>query len=150
MASDLIFVCRRIGVSAYRRIGGINKPEHLWLAIPLCLSRWGSKVPTSSVHTMKVPIFDPVFPFVRMPAATPSPQSLPNLSIDLGEDFFRDDVTMIVRPTSDQWVDQPNQTCLIYCTVAFYGCANFRHERLLILFRRLDQQLAVVLANVLP
>ena len=69
--------------------------------------------------------------------------------IDTSERLFRDDVLMIIRPALDHRVEHSDQFVLIQCFVPFDRRAYFLQEGCHIRFRRFDQQLAAVLADVL-
>ena len=84
-----------------------------------------------------------------MSASGPAPESTPNFKVHPRERLLRHDMLMIVRPSPNDRVEQPNQLFLTGGFVRINDSTNFLQECVRILFRRSNEQFPVKFTEIL-
>ena len=107
------------------------------------------KGPHASPDVMPVLTDDPLGRLTAVPASRPSPQTTPDQMINFAEHAFRRNMPMITNPTPNDRVELPNQVILAGAVMVPHHLSNLRQERLCVLLRRCDQQLAAAFAKIL-
>src|SRR5207248_11581132 len=97
----------------------------------------------------EVGLAHPARPLVRVASPGPAPQELEDGCIDGGEGLLADHMPVILRPASQEASELQDQVPGLGLLVRLHQFADLVQERLDTLLRRLDEQLAVVLADVL-
>ena len=59
---------------------------------------------------MEVLVAYPIDGLIGMSTFSPSPKGHMDMMVDSSEDLLADHVTVIVRPSSDDWVQAPNES----------------------------------------
>src|SRR5687767_6390482 len=107
------------------------------------------KDPMVATDGCKVFGFDPAARFLGMPSFRPAPQCLEDGMVNGTKGCHTDDMPVIVCPTGDDRVEHRYQLSSWRLFVGLYRFPDLIEERFHVLLRRLDEQLAVVLAYVL-
>ena len=107
------------------------------------------KPPFAPADGVEVSLRHPSVSLTRMSVSSPSPDRVPNLKVHPLERLLRHDMLMIVRPPPDDRVEPTNQIFLAGGFVRVDDSTDFLQERVRVLLRRLDEQFAVELAEIL-
>ena len=78
------------------------------------------------------------------------PQNLEVCVVHGAEYLSANDVPVVIGPTTNNRIELGDEVTGLRCLVGLYDPSNLCKERLDVLFRRLDKELAVILANILP
>ncbi len=83
-----------------------------------------------------------------MSALRPSPECVENAMVDPTKGFLGAVVTVVIRPSSNLWIELTNQILRFYCFVTLDGIPDIIQEFLDITFSRLDDELAIILPDI--
>jgi hypothetical protein len=119
----------------------------------LALSRWTVDFPREhpvlSADGGKVAGLHPADAFIGMSSFGPAPQRLEDRMIDRLEDLGADDMPVILRPPSNEGVEETDQRPGSGALVGFDDAPDFAQGRLDALRGGLNEQLTVIFAQVL-
>ena len=104
--------------------------------------------PGSSVDRGPITVLDPLQALVSVSSLCPTPQGVEQPSIDRGERLLGNHVPMVVRPATNDRVQQSDKVVLSGRRMGLDRLPCLAEERLHVLPRRLDEQLAAVGAEV--
>ena len=97
------------------------------------------KAPLLSAYYSDVFSDDPVLGLAWMSSERPPAHRMIDSTIYGGKDLFADDMPMIARPATDQWVEQTYQVSGCGLFVVFDDFSNLLQEGRDVLLGRLDQ-----------
>ena len=103
------------------------------------------KYPVTVTDGLEVFLLHPSFALVGMSSLGPTPDGLEDRMVDSAEGLFADDMSMVLRPTSDNGVEFGNQLTGGQMLMVLDEGADFEQESFDALFGRFNQQFAVVL-----
>src|SRR6266702_5475308 len=98
---------------------------------------------------VEVFVLDPSSRFVIVSFPGPLPQHLKDGTVYILKDFFAHHMLMIPCPSSNERVEQQDQVTSSGSLMVLDHFSDFFQKRFHVLFRRLDDELAVVLAYML-
>jgi len=130
-------------------VAGINQFQPNGFPLRRSFSGIRRKLPLMRTDGVEVTILHPSPRFFWMPASGPQPEPAPNLEVHPLERVRRHDVPMIVDPAPDDRVELTYQAFLAGGFVRINNPPDFLQERVRVLFRWLDEQCAVELAEML-
>ena len=110
---ERVSVQLHLNVSPYGSFAGISQPSH-HRAIALCVraSEYSERPPASS-KPMPVSLCDPASGLIWMAVFCPSPEREPEDRLCFPIRRSCHDMTVIVCPAPDNWVEQPYQALLL-------------------------------------
>ncbi len=127
---------------------GVVQPDLTWPSF--VIAGFAEEGPVPVPTPGKVFRFDPARGFIRVPSSCPSPQTREDHEINASERAFAHHVPMIVRPTTNLWVELIDQIGGRHAMRSFDGSSDALQEGSNILLGRLDEQFPVrVAAHVL-
>ena len=138
---------RNFGMACDRET--VGREEMHRLALSCRTAHLTGEHPVSRAEGHKVAGFHPSPALVGMATFGPAPQRLEDRMIHRLEDFGADPMPVIQRPAPDERVQVANEGTRWRTLVGFDDPSDFPQHRFDALRRRLDEQLAVVFANVL-
>src|SRR5262245_11012466 len=120
---------------------GVVEPDFGWLSF--VIAGFTEEGPVPIPTPVKVFRFEPARAFVRVSSSCPFPQTREEDAIDASERVFAHHVPMIVRPTTNLWVELIDQIGGRHAMRSFDGSSDAVQEGSNILFGRLDEQFPV-------
>ena len=127
---------------------GVVQPDFIWPSF--VLAGFAEEGPIPIPTPVKVFRFDPARAFIRVPSSCPSPQTREDHEINASECAFAHHVPMIVRPTTNLWVELIDQIGGRHAMRSLDGSSDVLQEGFDILLGRLDEQFPVgISAHVL-
>jgi hypothetical protein len=127
-------------------LAGINQPSFPRRRPLRILTSGCSEAPPSPSKPMPVPFYDPGVGLVWMAELRPSPEQVPEDHSCFPVRRRRRDVTVIVCPAANDWVEQPYQALLIRAAILTNDTTYLLQKSVHVFLGRCDQELAVVLA----
>ena len=129
-------------------VAGINQFQPNGFPLRRSFSGFRRKHPGAPVNGVEVSLRHPSAGLFWMSASGPAPEPVPNLMVHPLERLRRHDMPMIVHPAPDHRVELTYQAFLADGFVRIDDAPDFLQERVRVLFRWLDEQCAVELAEM--
>lgn len=127
---------------------GVVQPDFIWPSF--VIAGFAEEGPIPIPTPVKVFRFDPARAFIRVPSSCPSPQTREDHEINASECAFAHHVPMMVRPTTNLWVELIDQIGGRHAMRSLDGSSDVLQEGFDILLGRLDEQFPVgISAHVL-
>ena len=130
------------------RIGSVNQPYKQGFPIVHFLLCWNRKRPASVANTVEIFCGYPRFAFLWMPAPAPSPQTFEHLIIYIFKRHSRHIEPLVIDPAANHGIQLANQPFLLDGGILLHGFPDFIQNPFEIFLGRLNQQLALVFADV--
>jgi hypothetical protein len=108
------------------------------------------KDPIAPFMGMEVLVLDPSSRLVIVSFPRPLPQHLKDGTIDVLKDFLAHHMLVIARPSPNERIEQQDQVSSRGSMVVFHDRADFFQKCFHVFLRWFDNELAVVLAYILP
>src|SRR5258708_9683748 len=120
---------------------GVVQPDFIWPSF--VIAGFTEEGPVTIPASVKVFRFEPARAFVRVPSSCPLPQTGEDVAIHVSKRVFAHHVPMIVRPTTNFWVELIDQIGGRHAMCSFDGSSDAIQEGSNILLVRLDEQFSV-------
>src|ERR1700740_1308347 len=120
---------------------GVVQPDFIWPSF--VIAGFAEEGPIPIPTPVKVLRFDPAGAFIRVPSSCPSPQTREDHEINASECAFTHHVPMIVRPTTNLWIELIGQIGGRHAMCSFDSSSDALQEGFNILLGRLDEQFPV-------
>src|SRR5712692_2614287 len=125
----------------------VSRVETHGLALSRRAAYFPREHPATGTHGGKIAGLHPTNAFIGMPSFGPAPQRLKDRVIHRLKDFGADDLPVIQCPAPDERVQKVDQGPGSGALVSFDQATNLPQQGLDTLYRRLNEQLAVVFAE---